>query len=128
MKKFYSVKEAAKILGFSTNTVYTHLEEGSLTGKRVGGRGRFKIPYSELAPYLDASNEEKDIAYRAPSMAVSQKIGIGWTALGVVFGAAIGYSAFNFSMPRLVTDIATATLSYSGRSSTRLGRLSFGTA
>lgn len=121
MKKFYSVKEAAKILGFSTNTVYTHLEEGSLKGKRVGGRGRFKIPYSELAPYLETTNEEKETASASPGAVMPQRVGIGWTAFGVIFGAVVGYYAFNFSMPKLVTDIASATFDYSGRTSLRAG-------
>jgi len=51
MKRFYTVKEAAKILGFSTNTVYKYLDEGKLIGKRIG-QGRFKIPYPQLEPYL----------------------------------------------------------------------------
>ncbi|OGM55545.1 hypothetical protein A3E15_02665 [Candidatus Woesebacteria bacterium RIFCSPHIGHO2_12_FULL_42_9] len=51
-KKFYSVKEASKILGVSTNTVYKYLDEGSLKGKRHSNRGRFKIPFSEIEPYL----------------------------------------------------------------------------
>lgn len=51
MKRFYTVKEAASILGFSTNTIYKYLAEGKLKTKRIG-RGRFKIPYEELSPFL----------------------------------------------------------------------------
>lgn len=123
MKKFYSVKEAANILGFSTNTIYTHLEEGSLKGKRVGGRGRFKIPYSELAPYLGTPNEEKQTVFSSPEAVMPQRVGIGWTVLGIAFGVAVGYYAFNFSMPKLVTDIALAAFDYSGRTSFTAGNI-----
>lgn len=51
MKRFYTVKEAADILGFSTNTVYKYLDEEKIKGKRIG-KGRFRIPYGELAPYM----------------------------------------------------------------------------
>lgn len=56
MKRFYSVKEAADILGFSTNTVYKYLDEGKLKGKRIG-KGRFKIPYEELEPFLSTTEK-----------------------------------------------------------------------
>lgn len=126
MKKFYTVKEAAKILGFSTNTVYTHLEEGSLTGKRVGGRGRFKIPYSELAPYLETPNEEnvgRNESSIASGAVMLQRVGIGWTVAGILFGVIVGYSALNFSMPKPITDIASATFDYSGRTSSEAGNM-----
>ena len=46
LKKFYSVKDASKIIGVSTNTIYKYLDDGSLKGKGMGGRGAFKIPFS----------------------------------------------------------------------------------
>lgn len=54
MRKHYSVKEASKILGVSTNTLYKYLGEGKIKGRRIG-QGRFKIPYSELFPYVSES-------------------------------------------------------------------------
>jgi len=57
VKKNYTVKETSKLLGVSTNTVYKYLEEGKLIGKRFG-RGRFKIPYKQILPYVDASQAE----------------------------------------------------------------------
>jgi excisionase family DNA binding protein len=51
MEKFYSVKEVAKALGVSTNTVYKYVNEKKLRFARIG-RGRFKIPSSELSPFL----------------------------------------------------------------------------
>ncbi len=50
-KGYYSVKEAARLLGVSNNTVYQYLKEGKIFAKRIG-RGRIKIPYKELAPFL----------------------------------------------------------------------------
>lgn len=58
MKRFYTVKEASEILGFST--VYKYLKEGKLKGKRIG-RGRFKIPYEELEPYLPINDKVEHI-------------------------------------------------------------------
>lgn len=51
-KRYYSVKEAANILGVSTNTIYSYLDKGTIHAKRLG-RGRFKIPATDLAPYLN---------------------------------------------------------------------------
>ncbi len=47
MPNTYSVKEAAAILGFSTNTIYTFLNTKKLKGLRVG-KGKFRIPQSEI--------------------------------------------------------------------------------
>jgi len=47
MPKTYSVKEAAAILGFSTNTIYSFLNTKKLKGLRVG-KGKFRIPQSEI--------------------------------------------------------------------------------
>jgi len=59
MKRHLTVKEASKILGLSTNTIYKYLNDGLLFGKRVG-RGRFKIPRSEIYPFIKASESEKE--------------------------------------------------------------------
>lgn len=57
MKRFYTVKEAAKLLGVSTNTIYAYLGSGEIKAKRIG-KGRFKIPYSEVRPFLNEEHEE----------------------------------------------------------------------
>ncbi len=54
MKNYYSVKQASKLLGVSTNTVYQYIKEGKIIGKRIG-RGRIKIPYKELEPFITPS-------------------------------------------------------------------------
>lgn len=52
MKNYYSVKEAANLISVSTNTLYSYLDSGAIKSQRIG-KGRFKIPYSELTPYLE---------------------------------------------------------------------------
>lgn len=62
MDRIYTVKETAKILGFSTNTVYKYLEEGSLTAARGGGeQGRFRIPHSSLEKFLKTVVTEEQV-------------------------------------------------------------------
>jgi|CXWL01.1.fsa_nt_gi excisionase family DNA binding protein len=53
MSKLYTVKETAKILGFSTNTIYKYLDTGRLKGTRGSAQqGRFRIPQSQLDQFL----------------------------------------------------------------------------
>lgn len=74
MKRFYTVKEAAEILGFSTNTVYKYLDEGKLKSKRLG-QGRFKIPYEELEPYLSVPERiEKVVGEKVRRDKISEAI------------------------------------------------------
>ncbi len=51
MTAIYTVKQVARILGYSTNSVYTFLKEKRIKGVRVG-KGRFRIPQSELDRFL----------------------------------------------------------------------------
>ncbi len=51
----YSVKEAADILGYSTNSIYSFLKSGKIKGVRVG-RGKYHIPKEELDRLLQARN------------------------------------------------------------------------
>ncbi len=64
-KRYYSVKEAANLLSVSTNTLYKYLDEGKIKGKRIG-KGRFKVPYKELLPYLE------DAPYEAEAPLIQQ--------------------------------------------------------
>jgi len=43
----YTVKEAAKKIGYSTNSVYGFLKNGAIKAVRIG-RGKFKIPEKEI--------------------------------------------------------------------------------
>lgn len=47
MAATYTVRQVAEILSYSTNSIYSFLKEKRIKGVRVG-RGRFRIPQSEL--------------------------------------------------------------------------------
>lgn len=55
-KKFYTVKQVAQALGFSTNTVYKYLDEGKIQATRLGTEGRFRISEAELLRLLGTKN------------------------------------------------------------------------
>ncbi len=60
MEKSYSVKEASKLLGYSMNSVYSFLKDGSIKSVRIG-KGKFRIPQSEIDKFLVVSpNSEKN--------------------------------------------------------------------
>ncbi len=67
MKRHYTVKEAAKLLGVSTNTIYSYLDQKKIEGRRIG-KGRFKIPYSEVLPFVESPLS------RAPSKMSAKEI------------------------------------------------------
>lgn len=67
MPRTYSVKEAAAILGFSTNTIYTFLNEKKLKGIRIG-KGRFRIPQSEIERMTGASIRSEEIVTKEVSL------------------------------------------------------------
>lgn len=46
-----TVKEAAALLGFSTNSIYKFLNEKRIQAKRIG-KGRFRIPREEIERFL----------------------------------------------------------------------------
>lgn len=51
--KLYTVKEAAKIVGVSTNTLYKYLDEDRIHAARGSAlQGRFRIPQSALEEFL----------------------------------------------------------------------------
>lgn len=51
--KLYTVKEAAKIVGVSTNTLYKYLDEDRIHAARGSAiQGRFRIPESALEDFL----------------------------------------------------------------------------
>lgn len=62
MEKIYSVKQTAKILGFSTNTVYKYLDEETIKAARGSGQqGRYRIPHSSIEKFLGATVSEEQI-------------------------------------------------------------------
>lgn len=57
MAATYTVKQVADILGYSTNSIYTFLKAKRIKGVRVG-KGRFRIPQSELDRLLLISKKQ----------------------------------------------------------------------
>lgn len=63
MAAYYTVKQTSKILGFSTNSIYTFLEDGRLKGHRGNSElGRFKISHSSLEKFIGAPLSEEAVA------------------------------------------------------------------
>ncbi len=56
--KIYNVKQAAKILGLSTNTTYKYLNEGRIKAARGHIRGTFIITSSALENFLGSKISE----------------------------------------------------------------------
>jgi len=53
--KFYTVKQTADILGYSTNSIYKFLDEGRLKGTRGSAKqGRFRITHTSLEKFLNS--------------------------------------------------------------------------
>lgn len=65
MLKNYTVKEVAEYLGFSTNSIYTFLKEKRIKGVRIG-KGRFRIPETELARVLHLSKNKEQTFLTVP--------------------------------------------------------------
>lgn len=51
-KTTYTVKDVARLLDFSTNTVYKYIDDGSIKAVRLGKEGRFRIPSAEVERLL----------------------------------------------------------------------------
>ena len=59
--KLYTVKEAAKIVGVSTNTLYKYLDEDRIHAARGSAlQGRFRIPQSALEEFLGVKLDEPE--------------------------------------------------------------------
>ena len=61
MNKLYSVKQAAKILGVSTNTLYKYLNDGKILSARGNDRGRFRIPHNSLENFLGTPLNKQEL-------------------------------------------------------------------
>lgn len=66
-KKTYTVKEVAKLLGYSTNTIYKYLNEKSIKAVRLGDEGRFKIPANEVERLLLEKGKSVEPVISEPS-------------------------------------------------------------
>lgn len=64
MARFYTVQETAKILGFSTNSIYKFLDQGRLKSTRGNSKqGRFRIPHSSIEDFLGTKLSETAVAH-----------------------------------------------------------------
>jgi len=61
MNTSYTVKQTAKILGFSTNSVYKYLKQGSLKAIRTQPKGRFRISKKSLEDFLGQKLPQKNL-------------------------------------------------------------------
>jgi excisionase family DNA binding protein len=65
-QKTYTVRDVADILGYSTNSIYTFLQQKRIKSVRVG-RGRFRIPQSEVDRLLLAGKRSADLPQTEPA-------------------------------------------------------------
>lgn len=69
--KIYNVKQAAKILGMSTNTTYKYLKEGRIKAARGHIRGTFIIPAKSLEAFLGSKLPEDTTTKTTESVVVA---------------------------------------------------------
>lgn len=60
-KKYYTVEEAAKILGMSMITIYRHTKNGKIPCKRIGRN--IRIPSTYLEPKKDNVTQLKEYIF-----------------------------------------------------------------
>ncbi len=60
MEKNYSVEEAAKLLGYSRNSIYGFLKDGDIKSIRIG-RGKFRIPQAEIDKFLGGEPDKEKL-------------------------------------------------------------------
>jgi len=66
--KLYTVKEAAKLVGVSTNTLYKYLDENKIKAARGSAiQGRFRIPESALEEFLGIKLAEPELVVESES-------------------------------------------------------------
>jgi hypothetical protein len=63
MSRFYTVSQTAKILGFSTNSIYKFLDAKRLKSTRGNSKqGRFRIPHTSIEEFLGMELSETAVA------------------------------------------------------------------
>ena len=60
MTATYTVKQVAQLLGYSTNSIYTFLKGKRIKGVRLG-KGRFRIPQSEIDRLMQTQKSNKSL-------------------------------------------------------------------
>lgn len=74
--KLYTVKEAAKIVGVSTNTLYKYLDEDRIHAARgTSIQGRFRIPESALEEFLGISLSSPENSEPQAKLAEAGEVG-----------------------------------------------------
>ncbi len=63
MNKNYSVSEVAKMLGYSSNSIYGFLKEGLIKAERIGN-GKFRIPEKEIAKFTEPNKNTSKLKPR----------------------------------------------------------------
>ena len=75
--KLYTVKEAAKIVGVSTNTLYKYLDEDRIHAARGSAiQGRFRIPESALEEFLGVKLSTPEPELNTPGVEGAQTPGV----------------------------------------------------
>lgn len=69
MEKTLTIKQVAQMLGYSTNSVYAFVKEGKIRSVRVG-KGRFRVPLSEVERVLGVEKKSPDVFTARPSMTI----------------------------------------------------------
>lgn len=73
--QYYTVKEAAHILGFSTNSIYKFLAQGRLKSIRGSAmQGRFRISKRSLEDFLGSPIDEKQLQAFKPRMIAKPQV------------------------------------------------------
>lgn len=88
MAATYTVKQVAEILGYSTNSIYTFLKEKRIAGVRVG-KGRFRIPQSELDRLLLSSKKQTSTVVPPPTPRISRSSQMPAAGVADVTGSAV---------------------------------------
>lgn len=75
MARFYTVSETAKILGFSTNSIYKFLDQNRLKSTRGNSKqGRFRIPHTAIEDFLGTKLSELAVARALAASTRKQKV------------------------------------------------------
>ena len=98
MDNIYTVKEAAKILGFSTNTIYKYLEEGKIKAARGQEQGRYRIPKQSLEAFLGQPLDTNPLISTPTNPS---------TSTSITFPLKLVRLLLIFSLALIIADLAT---------------------
>jgi excisionase family DNA binding protein len=111
-KRFFTVKEVAKLLNFSTNTVYKYLDKGKIKSVRLGSEGRFRILGAEVERLIQETGIQT--TNMSPILVKSELHVLGAPSLFDWFigflSMGLGFSQFVFPSYNLNSSTAPYTL------------------